>query len=431
MDERMNAFIQRTEQNGTAIVGVLETLAAINDNMQAAQQQHIGGGGHRRRGKDLKPPKYKGGDESLSWETFKAQWRTYAGLRYGGQPTAEDIAEMKASLFCSIGGVASQLLTGLGPTTAAFDGAATLDDYLAELTAVFRPATEVSLAKQKFRARKQHQQESVQVYHSIKKRLYECAYPVDFLAGRHDQFIESFIDGLANDSVFERVKDQGPHANPQAVLDSALKAVATQRLAVAQGRKKDVGGLGTTVFQVDGDEPQLGLKGNKYDSAEKMDLSLINQINAEVANLFEDDPDTAADIVAEHLSQLQLTGSFDGSCWTCNQYGHSSRYCPRKGNRPPIRRGGGARFRPRGAAASSRGPRRGGRPTGTSLPRARNGQFLPAGVYTKKTINQFFADDRDEGGDEEVGETEEGDRSDEGEETDDEEGGAGAGATAN
>ena len=419
-DQRILDMIAHIEQGQQHLVNTVNNINATQAQVQA---QNVGGGGHRRRGKDLKPPRYRGGDESLSWETFKSQWRTYAGLRYGGQPTNEDIEEMKGTLYCSIGGVASQLLTGLGPNTPAFNGAANLEQYLDQLTAVFRPATEVSLAKQKFRARKQNSAESVQVYWSVKKRLFETAYPVDFGAGRLEQFLEGFVDGLCNDQVFERVKDQGPYNTAQEVLDAALKAVATQRLAVAQGRKRDAGGLGTTVFQVDGDEPNLGLKNKNNDTPEKMDMSYINQINDDVDQLLEDDPESVADIVAEHLSQINLTGEFKGTCWTCQDYGHSSRYCPKKSR---FNRGRGAT--PRGASGSRsiRKPFR--RPAGTSLPRRdKKGQFLPAGVYTRKNIQQLFNPDDGRATDEDDDDDDGNNNNEDEEEEDEDEEGPGAG----
>ena len=380
---------------GTSVETLANAVAIVTNTLRNGGGGGGGGGGDPRqgRGRYNKPPKYKGGADKTSWETFKAQWKAFSGLLYGNNPTVEQTAELKASIFLNITEDASQLLTGLGPGSDTFNAATTVNDYLGVLTNVYRPAAEISLAKQKFRARKQQPKEAVQYYHSVKKRLFETAYPEDFVANRHSVFIEEFSDGLHNDAVFSNVRDHAPYNTAAEVLNQALKAVATERLAVAQGRKRDAGGLGTALFQSDADEPNLGARA--HDKPEAMDLSMIEE---EVHQLIDQDPQQAEDLLSEHLANLQLAGTFNGTCWSCGEFGHSSKFCKRK--KTTTWRNG------RGAGGAGRGGATGGtanktfkgypRAKSTSLPRRANGQFLPAGVYTKKAVNQFF--DETEGG---------------------------------
>ena len=256
-------------------------------------------------------------------------------------------------------------MSGVCEGTPAFRDAATLHDYLEILNTVFRPVGEVTIAKQKFRERKQGQKESLQAFGAAKQALYEEAFPAEWARGDHTELIDQFILTVANLEVYTYLSLNAPYPNITECVNTGLKCVATERTAVRSGRKKDLGGLSTAVFAIDDDRigmdvtnsaanpksdipvpmemgnmgaGHLGQVGpveyynedDSYNWAEEVenDYPSWDDAGAEAMSMLEGNSwEDVFTMLSEHLGHLSATG-FKGTCWSCNKYGHSARYCP-------------------------------------------------------------------------------------------------------
>ena len=377
----------------------------------------------------VKPPRYDGQIDGITWSTFRAQFASYARLRWGNPDdlNEDQIDQQKQICYLSISKTAARLLTGLGPTSAAFIAAGSLEAYLALLTGVFRPTSEVNLARQRFRQRKQDPKESIQVYANAKEELYDAGYGEEYARGDHEILVSEFIDGVFNRAVFEALSNNTPYANMQACVNAALKIVATQRSSVRQGRRKDEGGLVTSIFQVDSDNLRFGGATSSTTAARNdvpvpMEIGQLGQVGGgadfyeddssyggdqgevdygywgeEVAAIMEDEEVCVA-LLSEHLGALSTNG-FQGTCFDCNTFGHSARYCP-----TPTRRRGGRGRRGWGGGRFQRGRGRGrfigrgrGFGRGTSLPNRNpsNGRFASTTGY-KPNIGHMEGDEGEE-----------------------------------
>ena len=175
----------------------LENVTVALQNVVAAQGNIVQAQANRQppnAASFVKPPKYNGDPDSTNWTTFRTQFLSYANLRWGEDPNDDQVNEQKTIAYLSIGKSAARLLTGLAPGSEAFQGAATLTDYLALLTDTFRPTSEVTLARQRFRQRKQDSRESVQVYANSKLELYEHAFAAEFARGEVTTLINEYAD---------------------------------------------------------------------------------------------------------------------------------------------------------------------------------------------------------------------------------------------
>ena len=414
-------------------------IRASLTNVVTASQNHLEARANPNAASFIKAPRYDGQPEGNTWSTFRAQFTSFASLRWGDAPTEAQIIEQKKICYLSIGKSAARLLTGLGPTSAAFTGAATLEAYMQLLNNTFRPTSEVNLARQRFRQRKQDPKESIQMYGNAKEELFQHAYQDEYARGDVEILVSEFIDGIFNRSVFEHVNNNTPYATMQACVNASLKSVATQRTSVRQGRRKNTGGLVTSIFEVDSDHLRFGGAtastgvAAKTDVPIPMEIGQLGQFGAEdgyeayeayeededqdyqsydeEAYAILDDPDEAVALICEHLGQLSAHG-FSGSCYQCGVYGHSARYCPQR-TRGRGQRGGRGRFqRGRGGRGRFNGRGRGGAGfnRGTSLPvrNSANGRFVSNGNNNyKPAIGQMEAVDEEEPRKEAVGDGEE------------------------
>ena len=371
----------------------------------------------------LKPPRYDGTSDGNTWSTFREQFVSYASMRWGDEPTEAQIVQQKKTCYLCIGKAAARLLAGLGPTSTAFAGAATLDAYLTLLTNTFRPTSEINLARQRFKQRKQDPKESIQLYANSKQELYQHAYEAEYTRGEVSILIEEFIQGIYNIHVFEAVSNNAPYTTIQEAINAALKTVAVQRTSVRQGRRKDEGGLMTSVFQVDSDHLRFGgatstpAANTATDVPIPMEVGMLQQMGTageqqegdyyyydesdqgydsftdEAASILQEDPSEALALLCEHLGALSASG-FNGNCYLCDLFGHSARYCPTKPRGRGRRGGRGRVWRGRGGPRRAWGRGRGGG-RGTSLParNSANGRFLPSGTTYKSTIGQMGAEE--------------------------------------
>ena len=400
-------------------------------NVVQTSQNQIVARANPNAARDVKTPRYDGQPDGNTWSTFRAQFTSYASLRWGDAPTAAQIEEQKKICYLSIGKSAARLLTGLGPTSAGFQAATTLEDYLALLNGTFRPTSEVNLARQRFRQRRQDPKESVQMYANSKEELFQHAYQDEYTRGDVGILVSEFIDGLFNRAVFEFVNNNSPYATMQACVNTALKSVATQRTSVRQGRRKNEGGLVTSLFEVDSDHLRFGGATASAGVATKTDVPVPMEIGnmgyvggdegayddgwagveeeqdyqyqslSDEAMAILDNPDEAVALLCEHLGALSANG-FRGNCYQCGLFGHSARYCPQR-SRGRGQRGGRGRFqRGRGGRGSFSGRGRGGTGfnRGTSLPvrNSTTGRFVANGGTStyKPTIGQLEAGEDDQ-----------------------------------
>ena len=311
-----------------------------------------------------------------SWLGHLQSFRSY------GRMTGITDEMAKELLVSSIKGEKSNQCLGLGPGFPGWEQM-TYGELQTELTNIFRPASEASLAKTNYKARKQSVQESVQVYASAKKSLYLQAYPtVD--ANRSVDLIEDFIAGIANYEVIRQVMNKGVFATYAEAASAAMHAVGVERELVHLGHRKDTTGL----------ESQTAGSQSRAERAiqtgmppeQPMD---INAIEEEEEEEEEGEILDSFDIqqYEDCLNALSVQGQFQGNCFRCQKFGHSARNCTsnaRGGTSNLYRRGGASRKRGgttsgmrsgRGRSAYRRGGLSRGSSSGTG--RDHRGRFVP------------------------------------------------------
>ena len=314
-----------------------------------------------------------GGDvqRDTSWDMHLQAFNSYVRLTNMSDHMAKEM------LVTSVKGPKSNLLLGLGPGAIGWDQMS-FAELQVELTAIFRPAAEYSIARNNYKARKQAASESVQAYASAKKSLYLQAYP-KASAQTATELTNDFISGLINPDVIRSVLNKAPFKTLAEATNAALQATGAEQELVQLGFKRDTTGLESQAsYNASRAEMELqtGIR------AEPMDVNALAtefeevDLGEEIENL-----DLADIRQYEHcLNALTNNGVFEGNCFRCGTYGHSARNCTKF---PVAKRGGRAsgRSRPgftRGsrAGAAPYRPSRGGNPRAANWPaRDNKGKF--------------------------------------------------------
>ena len=354
----ISAEVARIGHFGEALINTVSRQNELFQQMILHEQQR----NQHRQLRDRLPPGTRspqwGGDSNQdpSWNMHLQSFNSFIRL------TGTTDAVAKELLVTSVKGAKSNLLLGMGPGAIGWDQLS-YEQLQAELTAIFRPAAEQSMARAMYKERKQTINESVQSYASAKKAMYLQAYP-DANAQIAQDLINDFISGMINPDVIRSVLNRGPFSTLSEATNVSLQAVGTERELVQLGFKKDTTGLESqATYNPSKAEIQLqtGIR-----QSEPMD---VNALAAEIEELdFENEEVTEtvdqADIQQYEycLNALTNNGVFAGNCFRCGVYGHAARTCTRL---PNSRRGGRA-----GRARGGRGTR-GGRTVTT--------QYRPSG----------------------------------------------------
>ena len=263
----------------------------------------------------------------------------------------------KEMLVNSIKGVKSNQILGYGPNFRGWE-ALTYDELKNELSQIFRPAAELSLAKAHYKARKQQPKESLQAYSSAKKSLFLQAYP-DTEANTSEDLIDDFISGIANPDVVRTVLNRGPFGTFVEVLTVAMRALGAERELVLLGHKKDTIGLETAMAGTPSYADRQIQSGYRH---EPMD---VNAIMAEEEYWDDEEEGLTEEQVAQYdlqhddeyiCAMTSPTGEFKGSCFRCGVHGHPAKKCtnPRVAGANRGFRGKG-KFSARGRGRTNRG----------------------------------------------------------------------------
>ena len=355
-------FVNQVDLN-RGLQNTVNTLVRSMQELRTQMDGMAGGrfeeGGADRVGKSrVKCPEFSG-EANESWPSFKARFLAFA------QSHRLSEEDNKINLFVAIGGSAAQLITGMGVGTPTFEGTTALE-YLELISGIFNPAAELGLARQRFYERRQSPTESVQAYAAHKRSLYQLAFPDQ----DETALVVAFIENLANGAVMSQVQHTGSmqvgkaFPNLSAAVNSALEAVANQRLLARKGFTKDISGLSMSMkTSVETVNASIGEK--KQAASERivdMDISTLRA-----------DPELKAMLDQE-------LNAFDGNCYNCNKFGHSIRFCT-------LPKRGGA-----GRGGSTAGA---GRWRGTGARRGRSGRRDAAGRFTR-SFNALGEEEQDD-----------------------------------
>ena len=134
------------------------------------------------------------------WSTFAFEWRNWSPLAWiGGVNDHITHAEKKRILVTRIRGQAVARLKAYGEGSAAWAGAATLEDYLDVVKGIYQPPAESDLARSEFNSRKQGESETILDYLTSKMGLFDSAYPE--AERSFTVLMDRIIDGIWNSEI--------------------------------------------------------------------------------------------------------------------------------------------------------------------------------------------------------------------------------------
>ena len=369
----INVEVQQIGYFGQALIN---TVARQNDLFTQIVQQEQQRQQHRAH-RDQIPSGTRapcwGADQikDSSWDMHLQAFNSYVRLTRMSDEMAKEM------LVTSVKGPKSNLLLGLGPGAVGWDNLS-YRDLQTELTAIFRPAAEYSMARNNYKARKQATTESVQAYAAAKKSLYLQAYP-QANAQTATELTNDFISGLVVPEVIRQVLNKGPYNSLSAATNAALQATGAERELVQLGFKKDTTGLESQASYNPSRaeiELQTGIR------AEPMDVNALAPELDEL-DLEDDQTDNVDQIDIQQyefcLAALTNNGIFAGNCFRCGIYGHSARNCSKF---PATRRGG--------RTGRSRGSGRGGRSTTGQYRSGRGGAPRPSQWPARDNKGKFL-----------------------------------------
>ena len=171
------------------------------------------------------------------WRNFETQflsWTTLYGVAEMGVATAppEFICWSKILLSTCMQDDAIERVRPYREGTDAFNGAATLDEYIVVLRNVFNPPAESRSLKQEYKMYKQSREEDVSSYLSIKSSLFDLAYEEqhrDF-----ENLLTETIDGLYSNTVKKLLRRENP-TNRQELRTVLFDIISKEREAVCKG----------------------------------------------------------------------------------------------------------------------------------------------------------------------------------------------------
>ena len=120
-------------------------------------------------------------------------------------------------------------LKAYGEGSAAWNGAATLEDYLEVVKGIYQPPAESDLARAEFNSRKQGESETILDYLTSKMGLFDAAYPE--AERSFTLLMDRIINGIWNSEIKFSTQRSRP-ADRAAIVPQLLQVVASERACV-------------------------------------------------------------------------------------------------------------------------------------------------------------------------------------------------------
>ena len=225
-------------------------------------------------------PKYDG----LSpYRIFEAAWTFSASLHYVG---LLELDQQKLALLSSMQGLAIERTRLARPGQVIYDGTRTLKDYALEIYQIFSPPQESELSKSEFISCTQSRREPITTYLSTKFALYENGYPKE--EQNYEFLLTKVIAGIYSNVIKRKLNDSHPTSKEELRV-ACISAVARERFAfdLNFGESTSLDGLAASTTLARGYED------------EAMQIGSMKSIK----------------------------------CFSCGEYGHTSRRCHKKSQR--------------------------------------------------------------------------------------------------